>query len=1039
MHRPRIDMRTFPNCQVLLVEQIPPDRIHHLDAVRNSLQVLRVERSCIYDLSMLLAGSSLHTASAAVHVLGGSNDNDSGNDPLSSPDDTVFYPKLTHIKLSHCGLNETSSLRGRRREQGGRDMAPLARLKFLRSLSLAHNELVSERTALAGLSSMPFLAKLDLSHNHIISLKNAHYRLGNIQTLLLSHNKIRSVKGIDRLIALETLWLDHNELDSIVDASGLARLHELKSLRLLGNPFQLCPKVYRVGVLDLFREQRLTSLPNGATYRQLRQALPVLDGTVATLKELVALRGRTYVPADGFLAPVQEPEQVNSDFPDTIRDNGPPALVASHAVILNRPTPVQRRGKRRQALVDLPGTHETVHVFQPKVHTSNYTPDVTFSLDDVLRSLSKAEDPEEEEPLNEEKPVALKNGADNEVGPSLEQTIESRVEFAAAGVSVQPPLNTNSGEIEDDASADSVEDVVSEVDKDLDSVKSPEYSVDNVLSSTEDLHHLSTEDLHHLSLSPIKKREEEVHELKASETTTATAAESNLGSCPDSDYVSPIRATTPELLPASHETQLDDEKKGVATKSETTSDFSEEDITPMPSPERMSMRVISFVDNVWQDDSSVQSSMGTPYREEAAGSSRFQLAEENCSFEGPESFKTLSVHDNLELFFRLFVFTRQAQDAAQSPFAGGVEDYEWQMLLKQYPKIQLWPIDRRQGDATISELEQLTVKLDSREEFRRVWREKVVACGKLGLRRLTPIRSARYGFHGEMLWSSSNTSHLKPDTLCECRKVIMCLSDSALYIILDHDAVAAKAKDQKRKFPLPIPVGASFQDAKWPHALARHPLKTLKGISIGFGFQRLTLRFSNAASPSSEEFAYILLTANKMETVELLKEIQELATEANAGLSISPEDSIKIDNDDRHVLDALSVAVAPDVIGVVLHYQILEQRWKNGERGSVRRACIVTDEKLYLLDEDYVGDGSESIEAGGSRVMGEAVYRLVDSAELKQISEVKAADADPNAITIVIRPLSRLQRSHNWRLLCHHRHDAERLVEDVRKAVSFAA
>jgi hypothetical protein len=66
------------------------------------------------------------------------------------------------------------------------------------------------------------------------------------------------------------------------------------------------------------------------------------------------------------------------------------------------------------------------------------------------------------------------------------------------------------------------------------------------------------------------------------------------------------------------------------------------------------------------------------------------------------------------------------------------------------------------------------------------------------------------------------------------------------------------------------------------------------------------------------------------------------------------------------------------------------------------------------------------------------VYRLVDSAEMKQISEVKAADADPNAITIVIRALSRMQRSHNWRLLCHNRNDAERLVEDVRKAVRFA-
>jgi Leucine-rich repeat (LRR) protein len=366
VHRPRIDMHIFPNCQALLVDQVPPDRIHHLDTIRRSLQVLRVERSCIYDLPALLAGS-LHPAT---EVLGG---NGSG-DPLStSPDDTVFYPKLTHVKLSHCGLNETSSLRGRRLEAGGRDMAPLVRLKSLQSLSLAHNELVSERTALAGLSSMPFLAKLDLSHNRIVSLKNAHYSLRNIQTLLLSHNRMRSVKGIDRLIALETLWLDHNDLDSIADASGLARLPELKSLRLEGNPFQLNrPQVYRVSVLDLFREQRLASLPNGATYRQLREALPVLDGTLTSMKELVALHGRTYAPIDDVSAPPeQEPEQVDSDVADTRQGDGTSNLVVSHSIILKRPTPVQRKTKRRQALVDLPDTREILHVIPPSEHTSN--------------------------------------------------------------------------------------------------------------------------------------------------------------------------------------------------------------------------------------------------------------------------------------------------------------------------------------------------------------------------------------------------------------------------------------------------------------------------------------------------------------------------------------------------------------------------------------------------------------------------------------------------------------------------------------------
>ena len=156
-------------------------------------------------------------------------------------------------------------------------------------------------------------------------------------------------------------------------------------------------------------------------------------------------------------------------------------------------------------------------------------------------------------------------------------------------------------------------------------------------------------------------------------------------------------------------------------------------------------------------------------------------------------------------------------------------------------------------------------------------------------------------------------------------------------------------------------------------------------------------------------------------------------------LSATDDDAgIPIDNDDRNVLDALNAVVAPDVLGVVLHYQVVLQRWKHGERGMVRRACVVTDTKLFLLDEDYVGDGSGPFEPSiGTRQLGDVRYRMVDEASLKQVAEVQAADADPKAITIVIHPLSRLSRTHRWRLVCRDSSGAERLVEDVRKAMAL--
>jgi hypothetical protein len=152
---------------------------------------------------------------------------------------------------------------------------------------------------------------------------------------------------------------------------------------------------------------------------------------------------------------------------------------------------------------------------------------------------------------------------------------------------------------------------------------------------------------------------------------------------------------------------------------------------------------------------------------------------------------------------------------------------------------------------------------------------------------------------------------------------------------------------------------------------------------------------------------------------------------------VSDSTAVAIENDSQAVFDALAVTVAPDLVGTILHYQIVQQRWKSGgeQRGTVRRVCIVTDTKIFLLDEDYAADGHKALENNRSGKLDNVSYRIVDEATLKQVAEVQAAGADPTAITIIINPLSRLSRTHRWRLLCRDSSGAERLVEDVRKAL----
>merc|ERR1712032_564790 len=125
------------------------------------------------------------------------------------------------------------------------------------------------------------------------------------------------------------------------------------------------------------------------------------------------------------------------------------------------------------------------------------------------------------------------------------------------------------------------------------------------------------------------------------------------------------------------------------------------------------------------------------------------------------------------------------------------------------PRIQLCAVDH--DDI----LHNRTDFLPYRENFRHLWNEEVLACGKLATSRLRPSRAPKRGFHGDIMFNEG-----KLETTSECRKVLLCTSDTAFYIISDYDAVTAQAQrklmDNRRKFPLPIPKDSVFQHAVWP-------------------------------------------------------------------------------------------------------------------------------------------------------------------------------------------------------------------------------
>ncbi|KAL7546571.1 hypothetical protein ACHAWF_009903 [Thalassiosira exigua] len=385
-------------------------------------------------------------------------------------------------------------------------------------------------------------------------------------------------------------------------------------------------------------------------------------------------------------------------------------------------------------------------------------------------------------------------------------------------------------------------------------------------------------------------------------------------------------------------------------------------------------------------------SVGAGDEEMKTESLDFNAMEQDSEYDGPSDYASLYPSTDLDLYFDSYVFQCDPSND---------DDQKGSSKAKIVaPRIQLFKFDR---DAIVNEKRGqgalLASMMDFRERYIGVWKENVLACGSYARSRLAPVKLARRGFHGETISHSG-----KEVMVSESRKFIVCLSDSALYFIDDDDLSPKTSTGGRRPFPSRVPANSTFADAHWPHAVMRHPLACLQGISIGFQFQRLVLKFSvgNAASSSTLEYAYVILTSNKLNAVSLLQKLQLQTTDDRTGTGAS------IDNDDKAFLDALGTTRSNEVI---VHYQILHRIWKRGDRAASRRSfvLVLTDSNVYLIDETYAGDGSNPKDEREDEALGTVDLSIIDSAKLSRVSEVRAANEDPRKITLVILPQNQVE------------------------------
>jgi hypothetical protein len=99
----------------------------------------------------------------------------------------------------------------------------------LTELNFSHNAL-SGTLATEIIAQLTKLRVLDLSHNRLTSVAALATLRETLHSLAISHNRLRTLGGIDACYKLHTLKISHNLL---TEQSGLTKLETLRMLRIL--------------------------------------------------------------------------------------------------------------------------------------------------------------------------------------------------------------------------------------------------------------------------------------------------------------------------------------------------------------------------------------------------------------------------------------------------------------------------------------------------------------------------------------------------------------------------------------------------------------------------------------------------------------------------------------------------------------------------------------------------------------------------------------------------------------------------------------
>ncbi|EJD03020.1 uncharacterized protein FOMMEDRAFT_168108 [Fomitiporia mediterranea MF3/22] len=223
-------------------------------------------RSRIRKLGHRVSHRGFHSSNLPETVQEESEDDlseESSSAPVLSRLSPLKWAFLKHLSLADNALTTIPS-------------SMLPPLTSLTHLDLSSNLLVS----IPQLSPLYNLTSLNLSDNMIDSVLGIYKKLGQVLVLNLARNRLDSLCGLERLMAIERIDLRNNVIDESAEVGRLAVLPNISEVWIEGNPFVEAEENYRVRCFDYFWKEGKTIMLDGALpgfYERRNRTAPLPD------------------------------------------------------------------------------------------------------------------------------------------------------------------------------------------------------------------------------------------------------------------------------------------------------------------------------------------------------------------------------------------------------------------------------------------------------------------------------------------------------------------------------------------------------------------------------------------------------------------------------------------------------------------------------------------------------------------------------------------------------------------------------------------